>query len=401
MGSTAVEFKPRLSGLNEGERTPTVCVSFGMGLDSSALLVRWLTDPSTRDFGLEDMVVLTAMTGHESAATLRAVTHHMLPLFRLHSVRFIQIARSQRKTTRAGDGVVVLDDSRFPRQLHAEGLYTLGDEMRSAATLPQRGGARLCSVHSKGDLLDPVIARITRGRPFRHVIGFEANERARADKDRLFDTELRTGWYPLRDWGWTRADCHDFVVDTLGESIPKSCCGFCVFAMSTTNGRAATVQRYRQEPELGVEALVLEHLARSVNPSQTLIEGSSAADLVATAGLTELQQRFEGHLATCDWSLYEVRRLVRPGRSGGKGITARSLRVAATGSRDEMARQLAGQPGRRVQGADGIVRHILRDRATDSCKVDHLYVAAPAGAQDKQRSGFEQWWQEATGDALF
>lgn len=51
--------------LNEGERTPTVCVSFGMGLDSSALLVRWLTDPSTRDFGLEDMVVLTAMTGHE------------------------------------------------------------------------------------------------------------------------------------------------------------------------------------------------------------------------------------------------------------------------------------------------------------------------------------------------
>ncbi|SKK90505.1 Uncharacterised protein [Mycobacteroides abscessus subsp. massiliense] len=368
---------------------------------TTALLARWLTDPSSRDFALDDMVVLTAMTGHESAATISAVTRHMLPLFQAHSVRFIQIGRSQRKTTRAGDGVVVLDDSRFPRELHAEGLYTLGDEMRSAATLPQRGGARLCSVHSKGDLLDPVIARITRGRPFRHVIGFEANERARADKDRLFDTELRTGWYPLRDWGWTRADCHDFVVDTFGESIPKSCCGFCVFAMSTANGRAATVQRYRQEPELGVEALVLEQLARSINPSQTLIEGSSAADLVATAGLTEVQQRVEAHLETCEWSLYEVRRLVRPGRSGGKGITARSLRVAATGSRDQMARQLAGQPGRRVQGPDGIVRHILRDRATDSSRVDHLYVAAPAGGQDKQRSGFEQWWQESTGDALF
>lgn len=38
MGSTAVEFKPRLSGLNEGERTPTVCVSFGMGLDSSVMV---------------------------------------------------------------------------------------------------------------------------------------------------------------------------------------------------------------------------------------------------------------------------------------------------------------------------------------------------------------------------
>lgn len=252
--------------------------------------------------------------------------------------------------------------------------------------------------------MDPVIARITRGRPYRHVIGFEANERARADKDRLFDSALRTGWYPLRDWGWTRVDCHDFVVDTFGEPIPKSCCGFCVFAMSTANGRAATVQRYRQEPELGVEALVLEHLARSINPSQTLIEGSSAADLVATAGLTEVQQRFELQLATCDWSLYEVyevRRLVRPGRSGGKGITARSLRVTSTGSRDQMTRELASRPGRRVQGADGIVRHILRDRATDPSNVDHLYVAAPAGGLDKQRPGFEQWWQEVTGDALF
>ncbi len=178
MGSTAVEFTPRLSGLIEGERTPTVCVSFGMGLDSSALLARWLTDPSSRDFALEDMVVLTAMTGHESAATISAVSRHMLSLFQANSV-------------------------------------------------------------------------------------------------------------------------------------------------------------------------------------------------------------------------------VRPGRSGGKGITARSLRVTATGSRDQMARKLARQPGRPVRGADGIVRHVLRDRATDSSKVDHLYVAAPAGGLDKQRPGFEQWWQEVTGDALF
>lgn len=114
MSSTVAEFTPRLAGLNEDERTPTVCVSFGMGLDSSALLARWLTDPSSRDFALDDMVVLTAMTGHESAATISAVTRHLLPLLRAHSVRFIQIARSQRKTTRVGDGVVVLEDSRFP-----------------------------------------------------------------------------------------------------------------------------------------------------------------------------------------------------------------------------------------------------------------------------------------------
>jgi len=52
-----------------------------------------------------------------------------------------------------------------------------------------------------------------------------------------------------------------------------------------------------------------------------------------------------------------------------------------------------------VRGQDGIVRHVLRDRGRDG--IDHLFVAAPARAQAKQRSGFEQWWQEATADSLF
>lgn len=249
--------------------------------------------------------------------------------------------------------------------------------------------------------MDPVIARITKGRPYRHVIGFEANEGARADKDQLHDTALRTGWYPLRDWSWTRADCHRFVLELFGESIPKSCCGFCPFAMTTASGRAAVVERYRQEPELGVEALFLEFVARSVNPAQTLIEGSSAADLVASAGLEVVEDAFRSRLDSCAWALYEVRRVVRPGRGGGRGFTARSLKVVSTGSRTAMLDMLAEQPGRRVQGSDGVVRHIIRDRAHDPAKVDHLFVAAPAGADTKQRPGFEQWWQEATGDGLF
>jgi hypothetical protein len=115
------------------------------------------------------------MTGHESAATRDAMVRLVLPHPREHSIRFIEVARSRRRTTRAGDGIVVLDDSRHPETLHVAGDYTLGDEMRSAATLPQRGGPRLCSVHSTGDALDPVIARITKGGRFRHVKGFEAN----------------------------------------------------------------------------------------------------------------------------------------------------------------------------------------------------------------------------------
>lgn len=391
----------RLAGLNEAEPAPSVVVSFGMGLDSSALLARWLTEPSSRDFDVSDLAVVTAMTGHESAATISAVNRLILPMFQRHSVRFIQIARSQRKTTRAGGGVVILDDSRFPDRLYAEGVYTLGDEMVSAATLPQRGGKRICSVHSKGDALDPVIARITSGRPYRHVVGFEANEGSRADKDRLHNSELRTGWYPLQEWSWSRADCHRFVVDLFGESIPKSCCGFCPFSMSSAAGRDSVIQRYRDEPELGVEALFLEFLARSVNPAQTLIEGSSAAELVADAGLHDVQRGFDARLEACTWALYEVRRVSRPGRSSERGFTARSLRVIATGTRSTMDDLLAQQEGRRIHGEDGIVRHIVRDRRTDPAQCDHLFVAAPAGAQTKQRPGFEQWWQEATADGLF
>lgn len=389
----------RHGGLDDGAPTPGIVASFGLGLDSTAVLVRWLTEPASRDFDLSELAVVTAMTGHESRATIDAMSRLVIPMLAEQSVRFIQVARSQRRTTPAGAGVVVLDDSRSPSRLYAEGRYTLGDEMLTAATLPQLGGKRLCSVHSKGDALDAVIARITRGQPYRHAVGFEADERSRSDKDRLHDTELRVGWYPLQDWGWARRDCAQYVLDVLGVEIPKSCCGFCPFSMSSAAGRDQVVERYRREPHLAVDALFLEYVARSINPLQTLIVGSSAADLVAAAGLSEALALFQGRLASADWSLYEVRRVVRPGKNGGRGITARALEVVATGTRAAMAEQLATRPGRRVLGADGIVRHILRDRSEGSS--EHLFVAAPAGAQSKKRSGFEKWWQEATGEALF
>jgi hypothetical protein len=389
----------RLAGLDNHAVAPGVVLSFGLGLDSTSLLIRWITDAASRDFALEDLAVVTAMTGHESAATIDAMNRLVLPRMRQHAIRYIQTARSQRSTSRAGDGIVILDDSRSPQKLYAAGAYTLGDEMLSAGTIPQRGGSRMCSVHAKGDALDPVIARITQGLPYRHAIGFEANEAARAAKDRLHDTELRTGWYPLMDWGWDRSDCNRYLLDVLGATVPKSCCGFCPFAMSTAAGRAQVIERYRHEPQLGADAMFLEHLARSINPSQTLIEGSSVADLVSEAGLSEVIDLFEAKLRNRAWSIYEVRRVTRPGKDGKRGLVARSLRIVATGSRMAMTEQLALQPGRPVCGQDGIVRRVLHDRRRDG--IDHLFVAAPAGAQAKQRSGFEQWWQEATADALF
>lgn len=163
-----------------------------MGLDSTALLLRWILEPQTRDFELDDLALCTSMTGNEFFSTYRDVTQHVLPVLREHNVRFVQIARSQRKTTKAGGGVVVLDDSRQPQQLHIQGQYTLADEMLAAGTIPQLGGIRTCSIHSKGECLDPVIAGITAGNPFRHVIGYESGETNRANKDRLYGGPRRS-----------------------------------------------------------------------------------------------------------------------------------------------------------------------------------------------------------------
>lgn len=391
----------QLPGIIETDCAATTVMSYGMGVDSTAILLRWLTDPSSRDFALSNLIVITAHTGDEFEQTLRDVEEVVLPALRRHGVRFIQVGRTQRKTTAGGEGVVVLDDSTTPQRLYVDG-YKLSDEMLSAGTLPQLGGARMCSVHAKGNCLDPIIASVTAGRRYRHVLGFEAGERTRATKDAVFNTERRTGWYPLLEWGWDRTRCTDFIAEVTGRRWSKSACGFCPFAMATASGRHALVERYRREPQAGAQALFLEFVARSLNERQTLIAGGSAAELVDAAGLTEVQAHYQALLADKPHAVYEVRRLTRRSskRPDGRGITARSVRAVAHGTREQMTRQLAAQPGDRHDGPDGITRHVLRARGTELPSLEHFYVVCPAVVEDKARPGFDEWWQEATSDAV-
>ncbi len=176
----------------------------------------------------------------------------------------------------------------------------------------------------------------------------------------------------------------------------------CPFAMRTEAGRRQVALRWRLEPQKGAQALFLEHVARSLNERQTLIEGSSAADLVATAGLTEVQSEFVAMLGECEHAVYEVRRLTRRPAAGGagRGITARSVRAVARGTRVQMDQDLRGRGGERRTGGDGIVRHVVRERGIQLPALEFFYVVCPAVVDDKQRAGFESWWQEATTDAV-
>lgn len=88
----------RLAGLDTTAAPPRVVASFGVGVDSTAMLVRWMNEPASRDFELSELAVVTAMVGDEYDSTVQAVSRLILPRFTAAGVRFIQVAgRSQRQ----------------------------------------------------------------------------------------------------------------------------------------------------------------------------------------------------------------------------------------------------------------------------------------------------------------
>lgn len=379
---------------------PKMCLSYGMGADSTALLLRWITEPATRDFDLDELIVLTAMTGSEWESTLRDVEEVVLPLLAAHGIRFIQVGRSRRNVTRDGDGVVILDDSRTPTRLYGRGDYTLADELLTAATVPQLGGVRKCSIKSKGSVLQPIIDRLTAGQPYRHALGFEVDEMSRCRKDSLYNSETRTGTYPLAEWGWDRPKILEFIKTTTGRDWFRSACSFCPFALASEKGRSATLPRFQSEPAAAFEALTIEATSLAVNERQGLLGEKRLSDLMTDAGMGEIVAEADRRRGEMPHAIFEVRRIV-PAKAGDptkSGPVWRSIVRRATGDRRAMTAALQAMPGRPVAGSSGITRMVLRSRDDHPGfpQLEHYYVVAPAVVEDKARPGFDAAWREAT-----
>lgn len=385
------------------EKAPSVILSLGLGVDSAAILLRWLEDPSSRDFDLDDLCVLTAQTGNEWESTRDLVETHLLPRMREHHVRFIQVARtgaSQR------DGVTVLSDTREPRELHIEGAYSLYDELIAAGTVPQvASGQRRCSAKAKAFPLDYVIEQLTGGRPFRHVMGFEATETRRAERDTSYSTVARTSEYPLIEWGWDRAACEAYIQTVTGAAWAKSACQFCPFAFTSKAGLAKVLLRYRAEPEAAMKTLYLEHVSLALNPNISLFSSSRAIDEMRNGGLEDLVETFASSLEGVEHALYEVRRIVNPKKADrtAKGHTWRSVRTLSTGTRAEQLAELhaaAAVEGLDVETDDLHSRVWLQHRSGQLPDLERMLVVAPAGVANKERTSFSARWNELTADVL-
>ncbi|WP_214317116.1 hypothetical protein [Nonomuraea sediminis] len=374
-----------------------IILSYGLGVDSTAILLRWLTEPGTRWFDLRDLVVVTAQTGDEWVETAYLVEQHIYPLLARHGVRTVQVSRAG---PRQKDGIVTLDDTTNPILCltSAPGAYRLSDELLSVATVPQSGGVRKCSLKFKGWVLDQVIAQIVGDDEFVHVVGFEANEARRMLQDMPLGLPTRIPSYPLIEWGWDRAAAEQYILGKLGVKWPKSACVQCPFAFSLAEGRDRTIPRYLANPHEALLGLTMEHLAVAINPRQGLLAGEQLYDLIASnPDSGPLLELFERRLDRLPWAVYDVRRAMgaKPGDAMARGQTYRSLELLVEGTRADVLARLdraAHLLGREVETDGRHHRLWLRTRNLYYPCVEHALVVAPALAHDKTFKSFERSW---------
>ncbi len=396
-----------------------IVLSYGLGVDSTALLLRWLEDPDSRDFSLSELLVVTSMTGDEWPQTGVLVEHHVLPRLRGAGVRFAQVARGGRLQD---EGIVVLDDTDSPRRLHLAGAYKLSEEMTAAGTVPQASGNRLCSMKFKGWVIDTYLEhyapeatrhafgyeagevsranRCAENMPGRLAFGFGKSEAGRARRATEYDTPHRRAEFPLIEWDWDREACQRYIEQVTGvPDWPKSACVYCPFALTSRAGRERSLSRYDTRPESALESLMLERRSLCLNPRGGLIAGKRLDELVA-AERPEIATAFERRLDEEPHSVYEVKRVWLPKASDPEkvGTVYRDLRVLETGTR----RQCESMVRKRgeVDDADGIER-VYRLRPGQTLpKREHFFVAGPAGAKPKVRPGFSSAWEQLDHEQL-
>lgn len=304
-------------------KRPTV-LTWGLGADSTAEILMFLNDPVANGLepDLSDLVIVHAVTGDEFSDSLSFADRLVLPLLRTWGVRLVQVCRGG---PRDPDGVLVLDDSRAPRRIHAAGPWRLSDELRTAGTVPMlASGQRRCSIRFKGWVLDTWAAHEFGTETFRRVIGYHADETGRALKDSAIQDQLNTAAgriicepdYPLIRAGMARVAVEQYVLDNLGEMILKSHCTMCPFT-GVCSSRDLYEERLRAHPAEAARVLRMEYISLALNERMSLYgpAGSLHRRLTEDGRNRPVLGAFQADLEQAPYAAYEVRRITGLGRT--------------------------------------------------------------------------------------
>ena len=387
-----------------------VILSYGMGVESTAALVRWCDEPTSRDFSLADLTVVSSQTGDEHADQKYLLERFILPKLRARRIRYVQVARAGHLES---DGIVVLDDSRQPREALIDGAYKLSDELTASGTVPQFGGENRCALKFKAFVIETWLARYF-GPEYRHAFGYNADETGRADRatvamrarmafgfnveeqkraDRAatYDHAGRTAFFPLIEWGWSRADCFEYLLQKFSVAWQRSACVYCPFNRMDE----AAVARLLRHPQQTARALLLEYVSLALNPRGSLYRDQKLYDLLHEVEAREVLKQFRQLLKQQPYALYRVRRIYT-----AKGKAYRAVEVL----RIDEHKALRGAWGSYAKNAEvedgtGELCYAWQRRRVEGAypSGEELFVVTPHLAQDKTRYGlpwFEEKWNQ-------
>lgn len=403
-----------------------VVLSYGMGVESTAIFMRWVNDAKSRDFDLQDLVVITSQTGDEYPDTKVLVEKHFLPLIRKHNIRFVEVARAGHLEE---EGIVIMQDTRNPREVHIDGTYPggtyykLSDELRTNGTVPQFGGEHRCALKFKAFVIEKWLAdnlydqeeihhafgynsdeesRIAsseEGIKARNegqtpvAFGFNADEEDRIERSKEYNSSIRIGLYPLEKWKWNREACHDYIKSVCGNRWEKSACVYCPFNACTPE----KIERMKRYPAQVAQGVMLEHVSLSMNPRGTLYAKGALVDILQKDGAKEILNAYNQKLDKMPWALYRVRRVYSK-----KGTADRCVEKLETGTRASMGDRLikAARAGKlEIVTKRAITYVYTKTRVEDQYPaVEDFFVAAPAVVETKARYGvdrFERVWKTA------
>lgn len=400
-----------------------------MGVESHAILERWIHEPETRPFyEFSQLIVVTAQVGEEHKCdTVLHVEQRALPLMRQHGIRFVELARRGHLEE---DGIVVLQDTRSPVKLHPDGVYKLSDELLRSGTVPQYGGEHRCALKFKAYVIETWLAYEFRGAtetPVIHVFGYNADEVSRInnsethivrhneerkvdaprtpivvfgfnsdevgriERAKQYDGPNRTGLYPLQAWGWPRATCQDYILALSGILWKKSHCSFCPFCSEAAKGMANAIERWRAAPDQTAHGLLVEFNSMCFNPRGYLFKDKALIDVIKKHAVTPVLDAFEARLAAMQWGFYRVRRIY-----SAKGKAFRCVERLETGSRTDMASKfkemVADTPEVTVETKREIEYAMFQDRAEGVYPAaEGFFVIAPLFVDNKVRGTIEKF----------